>query len=156
VKAPELAATVEGCSFVMAGTGLFAAVMVKVRGFDVPPPGVGLVTVTEGVPVLATSLAGMAAVTCVALTKVVVRGLPLKFTSELLTKPVPVTVRVKAPELAATVEGCSLVIAGTGLFAAVMVKVRGFDVPPPGVGLVTVTEGVPVLATSLARMAAVT
>jgi len=86
----------------------------------------------------------------------VLRALPLKFTTELLTKPAPVTVRVKAPEFAATVDGCSLVMAGTGLFAAVMVKVSGFDVPPPGVGLVTVTEGVPVLATSLARIAAVT
>jgi len=68
---------------------------------------------------------------------------------------VPVTVSVKAPELAATLAGCSLVMAGVGLLAAVIVKVSGFEVPPPGVGLVTVTVGLPVLATSLARIAAV-
>ena len=40
--------------------------------------------------------------------------------------------------------------------AALTVKVTALEVPPPGVGFVTVTAGVPTLATSVARMAAVT
>jgi len=36
--------------------------MVKVAVLDVPPPGAGLKTVTFAVPAVATSLAGMAAV----------------------------------------------------------------------------------------------
>jgi len=45
-----------------------AAVTLNVTELEVPPPGDGLVTVTAGVPTLATSLARMAAVSCVALT----------------------------------------------------------------------------------------
>src|SRR5258707_941705 len=41
---------------------------VKVSAFEMPPPE-GLVTVIGAVPTLATSVAGMAAVTCVAVTK---------------------------------------------------------------------------------------
>ena len=44
--------------------------MVKLIALEVPP-GAGLVTVTAGVPVEAMSVAGMAAVNCVELTKVV-------------------------------------------------------------------------------------
>lgn len=87
-----------GCSDVIAGAGLFAAVMVKVTALDVPPPGAGLVTVTPGVPTVVMSLARMAAVSLVTLTKVVVRAMPLKLTTELLMKPVPLTVKVKAAE----------------------------------------------------------
>jgi hypothetical protein len=43
------------------------------------------------------------------------------------------------------------VIAGTGLS---IVKVRGLDVPPPGAGVETVTEAVPVVAMSAAVTAA--
>jgi hypothetical protein len=39
--------------------------------------------------------------------------------------------------------------------AAVTLKATALEVPPPGDGLVTVTAGVPVPATSVARMAAV-
>jgi len=146
---------VAGCNVVIAGTGLFAAVMVKVTAFEVPPPGAGFVTVTVGVPAAATSLAGMAAVSLVALTKVVARGVPLKFTTDVVMKFEPFTVRVNAPEPAVAVAGCRVVIAGTGLLAAVTVKVTTLDVPPPGEGLVTVTAGVPTLAMSVASMAAV-
>lgn len=79
------------------GTGLFAAALiVKVRAPDVPPPGVGLNTVTEAVPAAATSLTGTAAVNCVALPNVVVSATPFHFTAEVLMKFVPVRVSVKA------------------------------------------------------------
>jgi len=98
--------------------GAAGPVMVNVRPLEVPPPGDGLVTVTEGVPELATSVARIAAVSCVALTKVVVLALPLKFTTAPLTKLEPLTVSVKAPEPAAAVDGSSEVTTGTGFAAA--------------------------------------
>lgn len=82
-----------------------AALIVNVMEFEVPPPGVGLVTVTPGVPTLATSPAEIAAVSCVALTNVVFFALPLKFTTELLTKFEPLTVNVNAAEPAEIVDG---------------------------------------------------
>ncbi len=80
---------------------------------------------------------------------------PLKFTTEAAMKPVPFTVSVNAVEPAVAVDGCRVVIAGVGLFAAVMVKFTALDVPPPGVGLVTVTGAEPAVAMSVARIAAV-
>ena len=79
----------------------------------------------------------------------------MNLTTEPLTKPDPLIVRVKAAEPTATLAGCKVVIAGTGLFAAVIVKVTAFEVPPPGAGFVTETAGVPVAATSAASIAAV-
>jgi hypothetical protein len=65
VKA-ELPATVEaGASPVVVGTGKLPEAMVNVRGLDVPPPGAGLNTVTCAVPDVATSVAGIAAWSCV-------------------------------------------------------------------------------------------
>jgi len=46
------------------------------------------------------------------------------------------------------------VTVGVILAGAVTLKATEFDVPPPGVGLVTVTGGFPTLATSVARIAA--
>ena len=107
--------------------GPACAVMVKVRLLEVPPPGDGLLTVTDGVPGMAISVARMAAVSCVELTKFVVLAWPLKFTTEPLTKLEPLTVSVKAPEPAVAVDGSSEVRTGTGLPAAgaswLMVKV---------------------------------
>ena len=71
-------------------------------------------------------------------------------------KLLPFTISVNAPVPALVVFGESEVIAGTGFGAAVTVNVTTFDVPPPGAGFVTVTEGVPALATSPAKIAAVT
>lgn len=67
----------------------------------VPPPGLGFVTVTLAVPAEDASLAGIAAVSCVALTKVVgsAFGVPvptMKLITEVETKFVPFTVSVKA------------------------------------------------------------
>src|SRR5262245_12201714 len=130
--------------------------MVKVRALEVPPPGVGLTTVTWGVPTLATSAAVIAAVSWVVLPKVVVLELPFQRTDEFATSPVPLTVSVKAGPPAVAPEGNSAVRAGAGLGAVETVKVRALEVPPPGVGLTTVTWGVPAAATSAAVIDAVT
>ena len=60
-----------------------------------------MVTVTVAAPAVETSLAGIAAVICVALTNVVVSAFEAleptaKLTTELDTKPVPFTVSVNA------------------------------------------------------------
>ena len=78
--------------------------------------------------------------------KVVVLAAPLKLTVAPLMKLEPLTVRVKAPEPAAAVEGASEEMTGAGIAGSVMVKMSGFEVPPPGEGLVTVTAGVPAVA----------
>jgi len=85
---------------------------VKVKEFEVPPPGVGLVTVTAGVPVEAMLAAGMAAVNCVELTKVVAGADPPKLTIEAATKFVPLIVSVKAAPPAAVLFGEIVVIVG--------------------------------------------
>ena len=60
------------------------------------------------------SVAGIAAVTCVALTKVVVRVAPFHLTTEPETKLLPLTVRVKAAPPAVALLGTRVVSAGTG------------------------------------------
>ena len=71
------------------------------------------------------------------------------------TKLEPVTVRVKAGPPAVPELGEVEVRVGTGLLTAVMVKVCAPDVPPPGVGLKTVTVAVPAEAISVAGIEAV-
>ena len=83
--------------------------------------------------------------------KVVARRLPFQSTTELETKFVPVTVRVKAAPPAAVLEGEGEVAVGAGLM---MLKGRMFDVPPAGEGLNTVIGTVPMLVMSLAKIAA--
>jgi hypothetical protein len=146
-KATPAATALDGDREVIAGAGLFT---VKLTAFDVPAPGAGLVTVTLKMPAAAMSDARMAAVSCVALTSVVARAIPLKLIVEPLTKFVPFTVRVKAAPPAVALAGAMLVIARTGF----TVKLTAFEVPPPGTGLVTVTLKVPAVAMSEAGMAA--
>ena len=81
--------------------------------------------------------------------------MPAKLMNAPLTKLVPVTVNVNPAEPAATLVGDNEVTVGTGFDGAVIVNVTEFDCPPPGVGFETTTVGVPVLATSVARIAAV-
>ena len=87
---------------------------------DVPPPGVAFMTVTLAVPAVAISAAVIAAVNCVALTNVVVLAAPLNFTTDVDTKPVPFTVRVKAAPPAVALVGEREVSIGAGLL---MVKI---------------------------------
>src|SRR5437773_1445864 len=126
------------------GAGLL---QVKSTAPDVPPPGVGLKTVTENVPAACMSAALICAINCVALTNVVVRSLPLKRTSEALTKLVPLTVITSAPFPAMLFGGESVLIDGAALLT---VKVTALELPPPGAGLKTVITGVPATATSVA------
>jgi hypothetical protein len=135
------------------GTGL-GIEMLNDTAPEVPPPGAGFTTVIEAVPVAAMSAALIAAPSCVALTKVVVRGLPFQSTREAATKPLPVTVRVNAAAPAVAELGASVLKAGTGLAAAI-VNGTALEVPPPGAGLTTVTEAVPAAATSAPLMEAV-
>ena len=92
--------------------------MVKLRAFDVPPPGAGLLTVTLAVPAVAMSLAEIDAVRLVALLRVVVRSDPFHRTVEPDTKLEPLTVRAN-PGLPAMAEfGLIPVMAGTGFWTA--------------------------------------
>jgi hypothetical protein len=126
VNAPEPNIALVGAIEVTVGAGLFT---LNVTEFDVPPPGVGLVTVTGGVPVLAMSVARIEAVNCVALTNVVTLATLLKFTTDVETKPDPFTVKVNAAPPATALAGESEVIAGVG-FAAPTTTVKSLAVLP--------------------------
>jgi len=76
-------------------------------GLDVPPPGVGLVTVIVAVLALAMLPAGTVAVNCELLTKLVASATLFQFTFEPETNPVPLTVRVKLGPPGATALGTS-------------------------------------------------
>lgn len=129
--------------------------MVKVWAFDVPPPGVGLKTVTLADPADAMSEARMDALSWVEETYVVVRSDPFHRTVDNGTKLFPFTVRVNAAPPAVAEVGERLVVTGAGLVAGLMVKVWVLEVPPPGVGLKTVTAAVPADAISEMEMDAV-
>src|SRR6185437_5919990 len=75
-----------------------------------PPAWPGLVTVTVTVPGVATADAGMAAVSCFPLTKVVFEPFQLTIASEL--KPLPLTVKMNAGLPAFALFGTSSVITG--------------------------------------------
>src|SRR4030065_661264 len=64
---------------------------------------------------------------------------------------VPLTVRLKAEPPAVVKLGFNPVVVGTG-FGLLIVKVWAFEVPPPGVGLNTVTLAVPAAALSAAAI----
>src|SRR6266404_29508 len=149
VNASPPANALPGDRLLRVGAGLLTE---KVCAAEVPPPGAGVTTVTEAVPVAARSAAGIAAVSCVALTKVVVRAAPFHWTVAPFTKPLPVSVSVKPAPPTMALDGDSVVSAGAGLL---IVKVCAAEVPPPGAGVTTVTDAVPVAATSAAGIAAV-
>src|SRR5438093_10787176 len=98
--------------------------MVRVCGFDVPPPGGALTPVTCGVPATGTSAAATVTVSCVADTYVVERAVPFQRTTEPATKFVPVTVSVNCGAPAWIRLGLSPVVAGTGF---VIVKACALD-----------------------------
>jgi hypothetical protein len=82
---------------------------------EVPPPGVGLNTVTLAVPAVAMSEALIEALSWAEETYVVVRFDPFQRTTEPETKFVPFTVRVNAVPPAVAEEGLILVVVGTRL-----------------------------------------
>ena len=81
------------------------------------------------------------------LTKVVVRSAPFQRTTDELLKFVPVAVSVNAALPATALLGEIELSVGTGLL---IVNVEALEVPPPGVGLKTVTGDVPAVAMSAA------
>lgn len=99
-------------------TGVVRAVLevVSVTGEegDVPTE---FVTVTPAVPGNSAAVAGIAAVSCVALTKVVGSAAPFQFTIASLVKFVPVTVSVKPCALQAGVDAREVVDAETEVTA---------------------------------------
>jgi hypothetical protein len=100
---------------------------VKVSEPEGVPPEV---TVTLAVPAVAIRLADTVAVSCVALTKVVVSTPPFHWTCEAWTKPVPVTVSVKSAVVAVVDAGLRAVAVGVGLLIG---RVSEFDKTPPEV-----------------------
>ena len=131
------------------GAGLLT---VNVTDDEVPPPGAGVKTVMDSVAPAATSDAGIAAVSCVLLTKVVVRFEPLTCTTEPLMNLLPFTVSVNPALPAVALLGEMLARDGAGLTTA---SVTADEVPPPGAALLTVMERFPVDAISLAEIEAV-
>src|SRR5437660_3803009 len=129
VNSAPPATSLAGASALSVGEGLLTE---KLCSPELPPPGAGLKTVTVTVPPVAMSLAGMEAVSCMLLTKVVARSLPFQRTTEPAMKPLPRTVTVNAAAPAVALAGESELIPGAGLLT---VKLTGPEVPPPGAGL---------------------
>jgi len=128
-----------GAILARVGAGLFT---VKVRALEVPPPGAGLKTVMLNVPAVSKSIAEIAVVSWVPLTKVVVKSYPSSCTTESDVKFVPLTVREKPASPTVLLVGERLVMVGTGFFTVKpLVRVA---VPPPGVAFLTDTSRGPV------------
>jgi hypothetical protein len=109
--------------------------MLKFCDPEVPPPGVGFVTVIGMVAAEAMLAAEIVAVRDEDETKTVVVATPFQFMVAPLAKLDPLTVRVKSDPPAVVEAGLSEVKIGTGLLT---VKFCDPDVPPPGAGFVTV------------------
>lgn len=98
-----------GLRLVMAGVGMLIGNAVAVDGVPLV-----FVTVMLALPPLAISAAGIAAVTCVPLTNVVVCGAPFQFTTAPVRKFVPFTVSVKPLPPAVAEFGLRVVMVGVG------------------------------------------
>ena len=122
VKPAPPAGACDGFKLEIAGGG---AVTVKEAPLDTTPP---LPTVIVNTPRELMKLAGIAAVNCVALTKVVETGSPLHMTTDEAVKPDPLTVSAKPCGLANRVDGLRVVI--VGVVAAVIVKMELLDAVP--------------------------
>jgi len=149
VNGPLPAASIAGERLVITGDGLLADdAIVNVADGLVPPPGGGLITVTSTVPVTFGS-DGTVAVSVPLICKVVPSCSPPKLTCDAATKPDPLTIRVNDPLPSGKVDGEMLLITGEGFVVDDdIVKLTAELVPPPGVGLITVTCTVPVTSGS--------
>src|SRR6266508_3619436 len=132
----------------------FGRVMLRFLSFERRPPGAGLNTVIFDPPAAAMSAAGIAALSCVLVRKVVGRSAPFHRTVEPFRKFDPNKVRLNPGLPAAIWFGLIPEIEGTGLFGGVTAKVNTFEMKPSG--LETVTLRVPGEAMSAAKIAAVT
>src|SRR5260370_4441622 len=104
--------------------------MVKVRAEEVPPSGAGVKTVTCAVPAVATSVAGMFAVSCVAMIKLVGRGEPFQRTTESLLKALPLTVRTNGESPLLALVGFSDVTTGAGRFGGPKLTIEAMEGTP--------------------------
>ena len=137
-----------GLMEVVVGTGFKTTNAVDVAE---PPPGVGLVNTIVEVPVVAVLAVVKDMVSCVDNATVVALLAPLKVAVVFALKPVPVMVRVG--DVFTNVEvGENAAMVGIGFTA---VKIWALDIPPPRVGVNTVTEEVAPTAMSAAVMVAV-
>ena len=130
----ELPAEAEVCeSEVIVGATSGVAGVERVNGRDDEDP-IEFVTVTATVPAEAGSEAGIAAVSCVALTNVVACRAPFQVITASFVKFVPFTVSVKPCALQNGVDAAEVVdaemevIAGDGPAAALIVKRTTFDI----------------------------
>ena len=82
---------------------------------EVPPPGLGVVTVTESGPAFRSVGEGNVAVSWEELTKFVASGVPLACTTDCVAKPEPRTAKVVSLLPASIVGGATEVITGMGL-----------------------------------------
>ena len=94
----------------------------KLTLLEVPPPGVGLITVTGTVPGVVMAEAGMEAVNFVVLTNWVAMAWPLNLMTEVVMNRLPWTVKVKAGSPAEIEMGTSPEITGTGLLSCRIVR----------------------------------
>ena len=134
------------------GDGLLLPVIVKSTTGDSSSAFAVFTTETPANPELATSVLVIAAVNCVALTKVVVRDWLFQLTTSFAAKFEPFTVRVKFCPPAEAFAGENDEIAGSPACAGSIVKKAPEDVPPPGAGLETVICAVPAVTKSEAGM----
>ena len=119
----------------MVGTGFTA---VKIWALDVPPPRVGVKTVTEEVAPTAMSAAVMVAVSCVDDAKTVVLLDPFHSAVEFETKFVPVRVRVKLfPPAVVEVGEMDVKVGAKLLTVTVLLKV---DVTPVDVAQILIAS----------------
>ena len=91
--------------------------IVKLAGLELPPPGVGLLTVTEALPLCARSVAGTNAVNAVLAVYVVGRALPFHITTEPAVKPCPLIVSWKTELPCGNDDGVREATCGTGFEA---------------------------------------
>ena len=100
-NAPELPTNVivtdaPAATLVVLTVNLGGGSIVNGSADELPPPGVGVCTVTCAVPADARSLAAIDARNCVALTKIVGRGAPFHWTTDEAMNELPFTVSVNA------------------------------------------------------------
>jgi len=157
VNAGPPAVALLGESAEIVGIGL-ALLIVNTALPEVPPPGVGFLTVIEADPEEATSEAGTRADNWVALTYVVVSELLFQRTVEVAMKPPPLTVRVNDAAPAVALAGVIDEIEGAGFAAATSMR-AGAEAPrvrPPAVEeLLTVMLADPTSASVVAGICAV-
>lgn len=153
VNAGPPAVALEGEMLLIAGCAV-GAVIVSVTVLEVPPPGtpfVGVVTVILAVPWDAICAGVISEVINDGLANDVAWGMPLKLTTELVTKFEPFTNRAKGGAAAAMLEGLIAEMVGESAATGNSTEV---EAPPPGSGLNTKTTAVPSLSTSLAKILA--